>query len=159
MKHNVWKGVAWIPALTWMTLIFLLSDQPGGDSGRLTRIILEYLAGYGIDFMAWFGENAGFVLRKLAHFSVYGILFLLLYLGWSRWKKWPRSGWLALACTVLYAASDEFHQLFVPRRVGNIYDVLIDSAGALAALGLVALIRTLTRKRRQARITKSSAAK
>lgn len=43
----------------------------------------------------------------------------------------------------LYAASDEFHQLFVPGRSGRLTDVLIDSAGLLAGILVVCLIKQL----------------
>jgi VanZ family protein len=41
---------------------------------------------------------------------------------------------LALALTVLYAASDEWHQTFIPNRSGQLADVLVDTAGALTVL-------------------------
>ena len=39
----------------------------------------------------------------------------------------------ALWVAVLYAATDEFHQTFVPTREGCLRDVFIDSTGAIAA--------------------------
>ena len=38
---------------------------------------------------------------------------------------------IAAIFAVLYAASDEFHQLFVPGRAGSIRDVIIDGTGAV----------------------------
>ena len=73
-KYN-W--VRWIPAVAWMLLIFSLSNQPGSDSGKLSRLILDWLASIGLDFWAWFGDDAPIVIRKLAHFVEYGILYLL----------------------------------------------------------------------------------
>jgi len=35
---------------------------------------------------------------------------------------------------MFYAASDEFHQTFVPSREGCVRDVMIDTSGALAGL-------------------------
>jgi VanZ family protein len=43
----------------------------------------------------------------------------------------------ALLCVILYASSDEFHQLFVPTREGRVTDVMIDTVGG--TLGLLAL--------------------
>ena len=48
----------------------------------------------------------------------------------------------------LYAATDEFHQLFVPGRSGQISDVILDSAGALAGLLILALVRKIIGRRR-----------
>ena len=42
--------------------------------------------------------------------------------------------------TAAYAATDEFHQLFVPGRAGRVTDVLIDSAGAFLALLAIHII-------------------
>ena len=42
---------------------------------------------------------------------------------------------------VLYASIDEFHQLFVPGRSGQVTDVLIDLIGVVLGLLLVFLIR------------------
>ena len=36
-----------------------------------------------------------------------------------------------------FAVSDEFHQLFVPGRSGNIKDVFIDTAGSVSGILLV----------------------
>ena len=47
----------------------------------------------------------------------------------------------------LYAATDEVHQLFVPGRSGQVSDVLLDSAGAIAGLALLGGIRFLVQRR------------
>ena len=41
----------------------------------------------------------------------------------------------------LYASSDEFHQLFVPGRSGQVTDIFIDMIGVVLGLLLVFLIR------------------
>ena len=50
--------------------------------------------------------------------------------GWN----WDEAG-LALSIVFLYAASDEFHQIFVPTRTPLVSDVFIDTAGG--AIGLL----------------------
>jgi len=50
-----------------------------------------------------------------------------------------REARLALLLVALYAASDEFHQLFVASREAAVHDVLIDTAGG--TVGLLALWR------------------
>ena len=47
-----------------------------------------------------------------------------------------------------YAATDEFHQLFVPGRSGQISDVVLDSAGALAGLLILTVAREIMKNRR-----------
>ena len=80
--------------------------------------------------MPWAGlhtiQSMHFGIRKLAHFTEYGILFLLLIRG-------PMRGHavLALAACALYALLDEGHQNFVPNRTASYYDVALDCSGAL----------------------------
>jgi VanZ family protein len=53
-----------------------------------------------------------------------------------RWQlRWASS---ALITTALWAMLDEFHQTFTRSRDGTIWDVLLDTCGALAALMLIA---------------------
>lgn len=49
--------------------------------------------------------------------------------------------------TAAYAATDEIHQLFVPGRSGQVSDVVLDSAGAMAGLLILGAVRFLTRRR------------
>jgi VanZ family protein len=81
------------------------------------------------------------IVRKCAHLAEYAVLALLL--RWALRKppeseappwRWPEAG-LVLALVALYAASDEFHQTFVPSRQGCVSDVLLDTAGG--AFGLL----------------------
>lgn len=144
---NNW--VRWIPAAAWMLLIFLFSHQPGKDSGKLSKLILDWLASIHIDFRAWFGDSAGMVIRKLAHFTEYGILFLFLLWPLSRIRPWPRSGLYAVLGVFCYACTDELHQTFIPKRVGQFSDVLIDTAGAVFLFGLCWLIWRWRKSRRE----------
>ena len=83
------------------------------------------------------------IVRKCAHLTEYAVLALLLWRALRkspapdvpRWQ-WSAAG-LVLALVALYAASDEFHQTFVPSREGCVTDVLLDTAGA--AIGLLSL--------------------
>ena len=83
-----------------------------------------------------------FAVRKAAHVAEYAILALLLYRAVRRTRERPPAIWCrhcagwAFAIAVLYAASDEWHQSFVPSRDGSIHDVIIDGAGAALGLAL-----------------------
>ena len=54
---------------------------------------------------------------------------------------------LSLLVCVLYAISDEVHQLFVPGRGAQVKDVLIDSAGAIVGVGLYLVICRIMKSR------------
>jgi VanZ family protein len=85
-------------------------------------------------------ETAHTFIRKCAHLTEYAVLALLLWRAVRRPVKndprpwvWPEAG-LALAMVFLCAASDEFHQIFVPTRTALLSDVFIDTAGGAASL-------------------------
>ncbi len=78
------------------------------------------------------------VIRKLAHVTEYFILGVLLFRAFrggsaeGRNRSWVFS---SLVVVVLYAAGDEFHQLFVSTRTASVVDVIIDTAGGILAQG------------------------
>ena len=100
-----------IMALAWMAIIFWFSNQSS----------LFYLPEDWLDT----------IFKKTSHAAAYGVLWLL----W--WLATGRRAWLALALTVGYAISDEWHQTFVPGRHGQWFDVGVDATGALIAMLLV----------------------
>lgn len=109
--------IRWLPAVAVAALIFWLSSIP--------------------DLHVTHGWQE-FVLRKGAHLVVYGLLALACLRG-------GRDLLLAFGLTVAYAVTDEFHQSFVPGRVGAPRDVLIDAAGAAVALLLVGRMQRVRR--------------
>ena len=88
-------------------------------------------------------ETIHHLCRKCGHLTEYAMLALLLWRALRRPVKNDIRPWgwrearLALGIVMLYAATDEFHQLFVPERTGLVSDVFIDTAGG--AVGLLAL--------------------
>ena len=44
---------------------------------------------------------------------------------------------IGLGIGVFYAASDEFHQIFIPDRTASFVDVLIDSSGVFVGILLI----------------------
>lgn len=82
---------------------------------------------------AQFWAIGGVFFIKGWHATEYAILDGLLF-RWLRIRLIPtRALAAALLFCVLFAASDEWHQTFIPGRDGNLRDVLIDSAGACIA--------------------------
>jgi VanZ family protein len=73
-----------------------------------------------------------FIIRKLAHFTEYAILTALGYWGWFKGVgRSPQQALrIALFASILFAISDEFHQLLVPGRTSLLTDVFIDTLGA-----------------------------
>ena len=80
------------------------------------------------------GPEAGFNWKPIAyHFYAFLFFsaFVLISLVKGKNKKFIP---LAIALSVIYAISDEFHQFFVPGRACALSDVLIDSAGILCSV-------------------------
>jgi VanZ family protein len=115
----------WIPVILWGALIFTLSTSAfsAANTGRIIDPILRWLIpGISLPFV----DVSHMLIRKTAHFTEYGILFWLLVRG--PMKERP---YLALMLCVVYALTDEGHQVFVPGRTASLYDVALDSTGAL----------------------------
>lgn len=114
--------LAWGPVLAWAGLIFWFSDQPD----------LRFLPDAWLDF----------VVRKIGHAGVFGILALLAWRAVGMTTAWrqPRTPVAALGLTVAYAITDELHQGFVAGRHPSPLDVGIDTLGALIAIGIVLAI-------------------
>jgi VanZ family protein len=108
------------PPLALMAVIFFLSAQPDLSSG----------------LGVW--DTIG---RKLVHMAAYGLLWWLWYRALGL-----RSPLAAVAITLAYAVSDEFHQTFVEGRHGSPVDVLIDAAGVALAMALHTRQRVLSRE-------------
>ena len=81
-----------------------------------------------------------FGIRKLAHLTEYAILAALLWRalrGGTRWQvKMSILFFVAWVACAIFAASDEFHQSFVPSRTSSPIDVMIDICGAFLGLGV-----------------------
>lgn len=130
------KIMSWIMVLSVMFLIFSFSNQPSVESsdvsGSITHVVFDIL---NLDKLLTFDDFHSFV-RKLAHFVIYGVLGIAVFnaLFVSKEKK---KGILIMTVIIvfLYACSDEFHQLFITGRSGEIRDIIIDTVGgSLGAL-------------------------
>jgi hypothetical protein len=90
------------------------------------------------DFVRFWYIGGIFVIKGW-HATEYAILDSLLFL-WLRTRMPTRRALAAaLLLSVLFAASDEWHQTFVPGRDGNARDACIDTAGAIVATAVWAV--------------------
>lgn len=122
-------------------VIFILSNQNGTESSSLSEKTLETIVDETKKNDADFMINWGVWIRKIAHVLEYFVLGIFLDIFFLSFDKnvYISSGIAALS-GIIYAASDEIHQSFVPGRVGTIKDVLIDSSGVLIACFAVTII-------------------
>lgn len=145
------KLLAVIFVACWMMLIFFLSHQPASVSSGLSSGITEFLLRFTIDIFPGSEshvEEFHTLVRKNAHFIAYLILGVLLVNALGRWKDLRKEKlMIAFVIAVFYAATDEFHQLFIDGRSGELRDVGIDSAGAATGIVMCWLIDRVIRKR------------
>ncbi|WP_290459561.1 VanZ family protein [Romboutsia ilealis] len=82
-----------------------------------------------------------YIVRKMAHFSIYALIgtSLLLFI-YEFSKKLLLSSLIAFFLSIIYACYDEYRQLSIPGRSGSIKDVFIDSSGALTGIILTFII-------------------
>ncbi|HCM13143.1 MAG TPA: hypothetical protein DHW85_08175, partial [Lachnospiraceae bacterium] len=131
------RKLSWLPAAIIMIIIFLFSAKPAVSSAESSRTIANAVLNIAENFMdpAQWQEDRDNVLdtvdhivRKTAHFMEYAILASAIELHyWITKRKGIRFILLSILFSFLYAATDEFHQLFVPGRSGEFKDVMIDT--------------------------------
>lgn len=142
--------VRWIPLVLWMLVIFCFSAQPASESAKLSAGATKEILAL-INHIHLFQIDSGAVVqsiaqlehfvRKSAHFLVYFVLGILSFFAFNKNRQnMIRS---AFVFCILYAISDELHQLFVPGRSGQIQDVILDSIGALLGILLLKFQRRI----------------
>ena len=129
---------AWWPAAVWVVLIAIEStDSFSSDStGRMLYALVTRLFGH-VDLAQFILVHR--LLRKGGHVLGYGMLCLLLFRGlrasFQQIGVWVwRTALFAWMATVCVASMDEWHQTFIPSRMGSPRDVLLDSTAGLIFL-------------------------
>lgn len=138
MKRRI---LSWTFVILWMVLIFIFSHQPASESSELSlgfsKKIMDIIKFLVPDNKLSY-EGLHILIRKGAHFTIYLILGLLVTNAFRNHNLSAlRLIVAALLICVLYAISDEIHQLYIPGRSGQVSDVLIDSTGGLCGILLM----------------------
>lgn len=127
---------SWLAVVVWAGFIFAMSAHSGdslhGGSGIISTIFQalaaaqERLLGDGVDLMS-----------PVAHFLEYAVLGALLANALRHHIPWWSACLLAVVFASLCGVTDELHQWFVPNRMADPVDWLVDTCGA--AFGATAL--------------------
>lgn len=140
--------------ILWMVLIFFFSHQPAIDSDKVSNGVIdkiihtvEVISGHEFsnNELETISNFLIFPVRKLAHFTLYFILGILIYNTiclYSINNKKILFGSILLC--IIYACSDEIHQLFVLGRSGELRDVLIDTLGS--SLGILIVSKIINKR-------------
>ena len=139
------KVVLTILVILWAGLIFNFSSQVATTSNSVsigfTEKIINFLPqinNFSPEAKKALAESLNGIIRKYAHFSsylVFGILVIQLVKCYNSNKL--TSLIVALVVCLLYAISDEIHQIFVPGRACQWQDVLIDLSGSFTGCIIV----------------------
>lgn len=99
------------PPIIWALIIFSFSAQPTGTTSSV--------------------QWQDFSIKKFAHVAEYAVFVVLIYRALFNYQYPKRKALLySFAIAVLYAVTDEFHQIFTPTREPHIRDVIFDTIGA-----------------------------
>lgn len=130
------KQLSIILVLIWMIIIFVMSSFNAEDSANQSNFIVNIISNiFNIENV----KLLSLIIRKLAHFTEYLILGILVINMFTK-NNISKSYLLSILLCVIYATSDEIHQIFIPGRACQIKDILIDSVGSITGIYLYKLL-------------------
>ena len=131
------KQLSIILVLIWMIIIFIMSsfnaEASANQSNFIVNIISNILNIENVRLLS-------LIIRKLAHFTEYLILGVLVINMFTK-NNVRKSYLLSILLCIIYATSDEIHQIFTPGRACQIKDILIDSIGSITGIYLFKLLK------------------
>lgn len=140
------KFLIWVFPILVSIMIFSFSADTGEESTGISfPLTIDIMEKWNDTFhLSWSentvlmnAENMEFLVRKAGHMSEYALLSISVMTACAvSLIISKRQCVITFLFCVLYAASDEIHQLFVPGRCGKITDVCIDSVGVLIGIFL-----------------------
>ncbi len=148
------KIVLWVLVLFMACLIFSFSSQPAKKSDSVSKGITRKI----VDALPKTKNKTeqqkqkivnkiNHYVRKLAHFTAFFFfgLFLLcaMLLTYSNKYSVIKIILMSAIIALLYAISDEIHQMFVPERGPQVKDVLIDFSGSALSFFVVMITKKI----------------
>jgi VanZ family protein len=101
------KVALWGPVVLYMGIIFLVSHQSD------------------VSIPAGFSDKQSHSLA----YTLLGVLMVRALAGGLGARVSARAAFLGILFTTLYGVSDEYHQMFVPGRSAEMYDLYADAIG------------------------------
>jgi len=144
--------------IIWMIVIFMFSSHDGKESESLSDSVtsdvidvvvevtdVEIDAEEKIEII----DNTRFTVRKLAHFTLYFILGILMYFTLVSYSLNNRIVLYSVLFCFIYACTDEVHQLFSLGRTGRMLDVIVDTTGSVISISLCRFFNTRIYKKKK----------
>jgi len=141
------KIIKHILLILWCLLIFFFSNESGevsaGRSETITNNTIntyEEIFNKEVKNKEKVSDNLENIIRKTAHFSLYTVLGILTFLVLKEYPLDLRKQIIySIIFCILYAISDEIHQIFTSDRGPRILDVLIDTLGSTTGILIILL--------------------
>lgn len=137
--------------IIWMVIIFLFSNQQGNassvTSNKVTKEIIEVLPS-----TKHLEENqkneivkkVNPIMRKIAHYTIYLVGGILIMFFISTIVQSEKRGVLfSVLIGIVYAITDEIHQMFMDGRTAKITDVFIDTLGVITGILLLLFVKEI----------------
>lgn len=149
MNKNIIRAILIILLIATFVRIFCFSSQDGEESSAVSRKVTTAVTQNVKKIQDMDSKERELtlnkiehVIRKIAHFSIYtlvGILMMALMSTYDISKN--KQILVSILVGIIYATSDEIHQYFIPGRSAMVTDVLIDTAGV--CLGVLIVLISL----------------
>jgi len=127
----------WLPVLIWLCVIFVGSTDVL-SAEQTSRFVEPFLRWLKPDISSETLAQIHFFARKFGHIFEYALLAIFL------WRALRSGANLRVKISILvivvwfvcaiFAATDEFHQSFIPSRTASPNDVVIDIFGVVIGL-------------------------
>lgn len=160
MNKNIIRVLLIVLLIVTFVRIFCFSSQDGEESSAVSRKVTTAVTQNVKKIQDMDSKQRELTLdkiehfiRKIAHFSIYTLVGILMMALMSTYDISKRKQILiSIFIGMMYATSDEIHQYFVPERTALFTDVLIDTTGVcLGALIVLVVLQIYIkiRKKRQ----------
>ena len=149
MNKNIIRVILIVLLIATFVRIFCFSSQDGEKSSSVSRKVTTAVTQNVKKIQDMDSKERELtlnkiehVIRKIAHFSIYTLVGILMMALMSTYDISKRKQILiSILVGIMYATSDEIHQYFIPGRSAMVTDVLIDTAGV--CLGVLIVLISL----------------
>ena len=139
MKNKVIIIFSWFLVLLTMIIIFNFSGQSSEQSAEVSEGVIVQILDIVMDkedITPQVVKKFQLPIRKLAHFAIYMLLGFCMISAFEKTfyiKKYLNIFFSFLA-SLAYAITDEIHQNFSKNRGPRMFDVFIDTCGAVVGI-------------------------
>ena len=148
MNKNIIRVILIVLLIATFVRIFCFSSQDGEASSAVSRKVttavtqnVKKIRDMDSKERELTLNKIEHVIRKIAHFSIYTLVGILMMALMSTYDISKRKQIIvSILVGMMYASSDEIHQYFVPDRTALFTDVLIDTAGVCLGVLIVLML-------------------